>query len=32
MNNVYGDKMYMEKMDRGFIANNAEDCVPATCI
>ena len=32
MYNVYGDKMYMGKMDRGIIANNEDDCVLATCI
>jgi hypothetical protein len=29
MNNAYGDKMYMGKMERGFIANNEDDCVLA---
>jgi len=32
MNYVYGDKMYKGKMDRGFIANNEDDFVLATCI
>lgn len=32
MNSVYGHEMYMGKMDKGFIANNEDDCVLATCI